>query len=59
MTIDRKYNIVISRDIKEDFEDGREWYSHHGKTLTSLPERLDKLPNLQYLEWHNENVFLG
>lgn len=59
MTIDKRYNIEISRHIREDFSDAEEYYSYHGSTLTILPERLDWLPNPQYLEWHNENVFIS
>lgn len=59
MTIDKKYNIEVSRRIKEDFGNGKEYYSHHGSKLIILPDRSDQLPNPHYIEWHNENVYLG
>lgn len=59
ITIDKKYNIEVSRRIKEDFGNGKEYYEHHGKKLIILPDRSEQLPDPYFLEWHNENVFLG
>ncbi len=38
---------------------GKEYYAYHGHKLVILPERKDQLPDPYYLEWHNENVYLG
>jgi putative restriction endonuclease len=59
MTIDKKYNIEVSRRIKEDFGNGKEYYSHHGSRLIILPDRTEQLPDPDYLVWHNDNVYLG
>lgn len=59
ITIDKEFNIEVSRHIKEDFGNGREYYAHHGRKLAILPEKLEQLPNRNYLEWHNETVYLG
>jgi len=59
ITIDKNFTVVVSRRIKEDFGNGKEYYAHHGKKLIILPERREQLPDPNYLEWHNENVFLG
>jgi len=59
ITIDKKYHIEVSRRIKDDFGNGKEYYAHHGKKLIILPEKRDQLPDPSFLEWHNENVYLG
>lgn len=59
ITIDKNYNIEVSRRIKEDFGNGREYYAHHGSKLIILPDRRDQYPDPNYLRWHNENVYLG
>ena len=59
ITIDRNLNVEVSHRIKEDFGNGKEYYTHHGQRLITLPERIDQRPDTQYLEWHNEHVYLG
>lgn len=59
ITIDKKYNIEVSRRIKEDFGNGKEYYAHHGSKLIILPDKREQLPDPYFLEWHNENVYLG
>lgn len=59
ITVDKNLTVEVSHRIKEDFGNGKEYYAHHGRKLIILPERKDQLPDPQYLEWHNENVYLG
>lgn len=59
ITIDKNLTVEVSHRIKEDFGNGREYYAHHGSKLIILPERRDQIPEPQYLEWHNENVYIG
>jgi putative restriction endonuclease len=59
ITVDKNLIVEVSHRIKEVFGNGKEYYAHHGSKLIILPERKDQLPDPQYLEWHNENVFLG
>jgi len=59
ITIDKTLTVEVSRRIKEDFGNGKEYYTHHGRKLLILPEQNEQLPNTNYLEWHNENVYLG
>jgi len=59
ITVDKNYTVEVSHRIKEDYGNGREYYIHHGSKLIILPERQDQLPDQNYLEWHNENVYLG
>jgi putative restriction endonuclease len=59
ITVDKNLTIEVSHRIKEDFGNGKEYYAHHGSKLIILPERKEHLPDPRYLEWHNENVYLG
>lgn len=59
ITIDKSLTVEVSQRIKEDFGNGREYYAHHGSKLLILPERRDQLPDPFYLEWHNQNVYVG
>ena len=59
ITINKALIVEVSHRIKDDFGNGKEYYVHHGQNLLVLPERADQLPSPHYLEWHNENVYLG
>lgn len=59
ITINKDLIVEVSHRIKEDFGNGREYYEHHGSKLIVLPERHEQLSDTHYLEWHNENVYLG
>ena len=59
ITIDKNMYVEVSHRIKEDFGNGKEYYAHHGQKLSVLPDRNEQLPDHKYLEWHNENVYLG
>ncbi|WP_353893556.1 HNH endonuclease [Proteinivorax hydrogeniformans] len=59
ITIDKQLNIEVSRRIKEDFGNGKEYYTYHGQKLSILPKTKEHQPGHNYLQWHNENVYLG
>ena len=59
ITITNSFDIEVSHRIKEDFGNGKEYYSYHGKNLIVLPEMINQKPDTRYLEWHNEKVYLG
>ncbi|MCF0134423.1 MAG: HNH endonuclease [Blautia sp.] len=59
ITIDKDYRIDVSKRLHEDYGNGKDYYKYHGKKLLILPEKQIELPSLEYLEWHNNNVFLG
>ena len=59
LTITTDNRIVVSKRIKEDYGNGREYYKYHGKELLVLPEKHIERPAKEYIEWHNQNVFLG
>ncbi|MDY4193547.1 MAG: HNH endonuclease [Bariatricus sp.] len=59
ITIDKDYRIDVSKRLHEDYGNGKDYYKYHGEKLLILPEKQIELPSKEYLEWHNEHVFLG
>lgn len=59
ITIDKEYRIDVSKRLHEDYGNGKDYYKYHGEKLLILPEKNIELPSKEYLEWHNEHVFLG
>ncbi|MBK7288776.1 MAG: HNH endonuclease [Chitinophagaceae bacterium] len=57
LTVTKDLKVEVSKRIKEEFENGKEYYRFHGNDIFNLPNRgLDK-PETKFLEWHNENIF--
>jgi hypothetical protein len=56
--VNKDYRFEVSRRIKEEFENGHDYYALNGKNLT-VPKRSDLRPDLIALDWHNQNRFLG
>ena len=59
LTITDKNRVIVSNRIKEDYGNGKMYYKMHGKELFILPQNYDERPSKKYIEWHNENIFLG
>ncbi len=57
ITVTKELKVEVSSRIKTEFENGREYYQYHGKSLAYLPNRATDLPNEKYLSWHNENIY--
>lgn len=57
VTVTNEYSVEISKKIKEEFENGRDYYKFHGQKLISVPDNNFELPNKEFLTWHNNNVF--
>jgi len=58
LTITPAYRIEVSRRIREEFENGKEYFKFHGQNLTVLPSRSEEHPRREFLEYHNSK-FLG
>lgn len=56
LTITTDFHVEVSRRIKEEYENGREYYAFHGREM-NLPDNSKYLPAREYIEWHNKNVF--
>jgi putative restriction endonuclease len=59
ITVSPEYKIEVSRRIKEEFNNGKHYYAFHGKEFNALPKIIEERPSLDYIRWHNENIFRG
>ena len=59
ITITPDLKVEVSKRIKEEFENGKEYYRFHGDNIFNLPHRLTDQPANSFIEWHNENIFKG
>jgi putative restriction endonuclease len=58
VTVTQSGHFEVSRRIRDEFENGRDYYAMHGKTIR-VPSRYELRPDLDALRWHNEHIFLG
>lgn len=58
LTITFDYKVEVSRRIREEFENGRDYYALHGRRLTIMPSKEDARPGKEFLEWH-QGIFKG
>ncbi len=59
VTINRAYQLEVSLRIREEFENGRQYYAMDGSALAVLPVRPSDRPGKDFIDWHNERVYLG
>jgi putative restriction endonuclease len=59
MTLTEALQIEVSRRIKEDFDNGKEYYAFQGRNLEVVPDLTTERPSREFIAWHNENKFLG
>lgn len=57
VTVTPERCIEVSRRIREEFENGRDYYRFHGERLVVEPGDPAEKPDAGYLGWHNERVF--
>ena len=57
VTVTPKRRFIVSRRLRDDYENGRVYYDLHGKELTVVPKDPGNLPSATALEWHANNVF--
>lgn len=58
VTISDDYHFEVSKRIKEEFENGRDYYAMHGRSLSLPPDRRLQ-PGSQFIAWRNENIYRG
>jgi putative restriction endonuclease len=58
VTISPDHHFEVSKRIKEEFENGRDYYAMHGRLL-HLPTDKRLWPGSEFIKWHNENWFRG
>ncbi|MEX2148247.1 MAG: HNH endonuclease [Candidatus Rokuibacteriota bacterium] len=56
LTITPEHHVEVSRRIREEFENGRDYYALHGSPLR-VPGAAEHQPDPSGLLWHNVNVF--
>jgi len=58
VTVTTDLKFEVSHRIREEFENGRDYYILHGRRIY-VPKRLDLRPDAGSLAWHNEHCFRG
>jgi predicted restriction endonuclease len=58
VTVTPHLNFEVSRRIKEEFENGRQYYELHGRRIVA-PDDPTSFPDRAALAWHNENRYQG
>ncbi len=58
VTVTPDLHFLVSAKIREEFENGRDYYRLNGAAIR-LPERAGDRPMGEALRWHNEERFLG
>lgn len=58
VAVDEDYRFVVSPQLREVYENGREYYRFHGNRLT-LPDSMHLAPSKDAIRWHLDNVFVG
>jgi putative restriction endonuclease len=58
ITVSQDHRLEVSGRIREEFENGRDYYALHGHPI-HLPSASACNPSKEYLEWHRENAFRG
>jgi putative restriction endonuclease len=58
VTVTPSLELRVSRRIREEFENGRDYYALDRRVIRS-PTPPAPLPSAEYLEWHGDMVFRG
>lgn len=59
LTVTEELRVEVSTRIREQFNNGREYYKYHGQPLQVTPRAAAERPARDLLRWHNENCFLA
>ncbi len=57
--IDEDFKVKVSTKIREEFDNGRDYYAHQNQKLLILPDGLNEQPSREYLAWHLKQRFLA
>lgn len=58
ISVTPQHRILVSRKLKEEFDNGEPYYPLAGKEIW-LPPVADERPRAEFLEWHADSVFRG
>lgn len=59
VTITPELRLEVSSRIREEYENGRDYYALAGQPLRATPEEPFARPDPEMLRWHNKNLFAG
>jgi len=57
VTITPDLHIEVSKHLREDFSNGRDYYAMNGRPLIVLPHQVQDKPGHEFVQWHNERIF--
>ena len=52
------FRFVVSSRIREEFENGRDYYQLHDQHLVNIPNSREERPNREFIEWHHQHIFV-
>lgn len=58
LTVTPELRVEVSSQIREQYSNGKLYYSYHGAELRNLPPNALERPTSEYLDWHNRNRFV-
>ncbi|MGI0148604.1 MAG: HNH endonuclease [Thermoplasmata archaeon] len=58
VTVTPDLKLEVSRRLKEDWENGRDYYAMRGRELRP-PDHPEIMPSRDFLRWHNSQRYLG
>ncbi len=58
VTVTPDHHFEVSRRVREEFENGREYYALHGQQIV-VPGQVQDRPDPEVLTWHNEHCYRG
>lgn len=58
VTVTPELNFEVSGRVREEFENGRDYYALHGKQIV-VPKSVEDRPDAEVLSWHNEKIYRG
>ncbi|MGF1669116.1 MAG: hypothetical protein ACFCU6_01605, partial [Balneolaceae bacterium] len=59
MTVSDNHHLEVSRRIRDEYENGNEYYAYHGIEPSNLPENMLDRPSPGFLTWHQEQIYKG
>lgn len=58
VTVSPDLRVEVSRRLHDDFDNGRDYYALHGRELRP-PATSEHRPSVEFLDWHNANIYRG